>query len=288
MTLLTTTSDVSGVLPPEFAALIEEPLADEALAFNPAVATVVRTGSTDLIVPIVREDAGAAWVAEGADIVPDDAVFDQLTITPPKVAGLTKASREILDDSSPSAREILGRGLARSIAAKVDNSFFASLAAPAPGGLESLDTEAITLVESNGFANLDPFAEAIAEMEQAGGTVTSFVTDPDTALAIAQLKDESGSLRPLLGVDATNGTARQVLGVPLFVSRFVTEGTVWALDASANLVVVREGTTLAISADRYFDSDSIAVRATARVGFGFPILSRVVKVAEIPEDPGED
>jgi hypothetical protein len=42
--------------------------------------------------------------------------------------------------------------------------------------------------------------------------------------------------------------------------------------------VIRRGVTLDVTPHLYFDSDSIAVRVTCRVGFGYPHHAAIVKV----------
>ena len=48
-------------------------------------------------------------------------------------------------------------------------------------------------VGAGAFADLDAFAEAISLAETVGATVTSFVTSPATALALAKVKTGTGS-----------------------------------------------------------------------------------------------
>lgn len=278
MTLLTTTTDVRGILPPEYGPLIWEPVAAAAVALDPAVSTVIHTASHDFHIPRVTDDAGASWLVEGAEITPDDPSMDELVVTPAKVGGLAVVSTELANDSSPAAQTIVGESIARSIAVQIDRAMFSTLPAPAPDGLE--DVTGTGAVPVTDYDNLDGFAKAIATVEQAGGTVTSFVTDPATALSLATLKVETGSNAPLLGVDAANGTQRQALGVPVKVSPYVTAGTVWALDASAVFVVVREEVKLVISSDAYFSSDRVGIRATMRVGYGFPTPARIAGIKD--------
>jgi HK97 family phage major capsid protein len=61
-----------------------------------------------------------------------------LTVTPPKVAGLTIISRESADDSNSAAAQVVGDGLARDIARRIYQAVFAGLASPAPAGLTTL------------------------------------------------------------------------------------------------------------------------------------------------------
>jgi hypothetical protein len=87
-----------------------------------------------------------------------------------------------------------------------------------------------TYVNASAFANLDFAAQAISKAETVGATVTAFVTSPATSLALATIKQATGSNQPVLGTDATSATNRQILGVPLFVSEFVAANTLWAID----------------------------------------------------------
>lgn len=147
------------------------------------VATTVTTSSTGYRIPIVSADPTASWVAEGAEITPSDPTLQELTVTPPKVAGLTIISRELADDSNPSAAQVVGDGIARDIARRIDQAAFAGLASPAPAGLTTL-SGVQTYVNGTAFANLDWAAQAISKAETVGATVTAFVTSPATALAL--------------------------------------------------------------------------------------------------------
>ena len=241
------------------------------------VATTVTTGSTHYRIPIVAADPTAAWVAEGAEISPSDNVLEELVVTPPKVAGLTIVSRELADDSNPSAQTVVGDGLARDIARRIDQAAFAGLSAPAPAGLATLSGVS-TYVNASAFANLDWAAQAISKAEVVGATVTGFVTSPATALALATVKQATGSNQPVLGLDATSATSRSILGVPLFVSQYVAANTLWAIDKSRTWLVVRDDATVEADRSVFFTSDRVAVKATMRAGFAFTHPASVVKV----------
>lgn len=276
MTMFTTSTDVGGILPDQYGQLIVQPVQAAAVAYQ--VATNIPTSATEFHVPIVTDDAGAAWVAEGAEITPDDATLDEDVVTPSKVAGLTAITRELANDSSPAAAQIVGDSIARSIARQIDIAFFGTTTANGPSGLGSL-TSTGTVDAGTAWADLDAFAEAIADAETAGATLTSFVANPADALLLAQLKDETGSNRPLLGTDPTQATRRLVLGVPLYVSPAVTAGTVWGIPRDRVLVVTREDVTLEVDRSVYFTSDRVAVKATMRVGFSFPHPAAVQKIS---------
>ncbi|MCH8571510.1 phage major capsid protein [Nesterenkonia sp. AY15] len=261
MAMYTNTDTVSGILPRDHGDLIVEPVTQSALAFNPLIATIARTGSNEFSVPVVREDAGAAWVAEGQEIDEDDATLDELLVRPSKVAGLTVVSSELARDSSPSAQKVIADGLVRSIVDQVDRAFFGNLVSPAPSGLEG-HTPAESLTTD--LSNLDALSEAVSLAETGGANVTAFVADPVTALALATLKQATGSNQALLG-----NNPRQIIGREVLVSRHVAAGTIWAIDASRIVTVLRTDAELAVSDQSHFSSDRIAVRATLRTGFAF-------------------
>ncbi|UYM05468.1 phage major capsid protein [Solicola gregarius] len=279
MAMYTTTDDVGGLLPEQIGALVVQPVIDGSVAAQ--IGTVVTIGSTTYRVPLVTADPAAAWVAEGAEISPADATMDELECTPSKVAGLTIISRELAEDSSPAAQQVVGDGLARDIARKVDAAFFDADGATTngPGGLEAL-TMSTANYAADGPANLDWAAEAISKSEQKGGSLTSFVTDPATALVLAKVKEGTASNAPLLGRDATSATSRSVLGVPLLVSSSVTAGTIYGIDSRFVQVVVRDNTRLEVDKSAYFSSDRVGVKATMRVGFAFTHPLALVKVTE--------
>jgi len=275
MSLFTTTATVGGLLPDGYGPLVVQPALDESVFAK--VATIATTGSTEFRIPIVATDPTASWVAEGAEITPSDPTLQELVVTPPKVAGLTIVSRELANDSDPAAANVVGAGLGRDIGRRIDQAAFAGLASPAPAGFTTL-TGVQTYVNAGAFANLDFAAEAISKAETVGATVTAFVTSPATALALAKLKEVSGSNVPVLGMDATSATSRTILGVPLLVSQFVAANTLWAVDRSRVWLVVREDATVEADSSVFFTSDRVAVKATMRAGFGFVHPQSVVKV----------
>jgi HK97 family phage major capsid protein len=276
MTLLTTVSGgTHGLLPDQIGALIVQPVRQMSVALR--VASVATTTAHEYRVPVVEGDAGAAWVPEGGEITPSDAEFDEIVVRPHKVAGLSIISRELAEDSAPSAQELVGQGLAQSIATKVDAAFFGNTVANGPSGL--LSVAGVQTVDTGGtIANTDPFAEALSLAETVGAAVTSFVAHPTTVLQLSKVKKQTGSNEPLLGYDASQPTQRQVLGVPLIPSPAVAVGDVWAIPQAKVVVVLRDDVRLEVDRSRYFESDRIGIKATMRVGVAFPHAAAIVRL----------
>jgi HK97 family phage major capsid protein len=110
--------------------------------------------------------------------------------------------------------------------------------------------------------------EALYAAEDAGRTLTAFVANSADALALSQLEDSSDSSRPLLG-DPIEGTRRTLLGVPLFV----------CIPRDVAMVVRRSDVTLVVDRFRYFERDSVGIRATMRVAFGFPHPAAIQRIS---------
>lgn len=279
------TSGAEGILrPEEVGALVVQPVARESVAFQ--VATVVTTDSHEFRIPVIESDASAFWTAEGADITPSDTGVDEINVLAKKLAALSIISNELANDSSPAAQAVVGESIARDLARKIDAAFFADTTANGPSGLQSLDDIQFIDTDTVPLTNVDAFSEAISKAENVGARVTSFVANATTVLALSKLKKlTTGSNEPLLQPDPTQPTRRQILGVPVYSvpNTVMATGEIWALDSSRVFIVVREGTSLVVDPSRYFESDRLGIRATMRLGFGFPHQQAVVKIAA---DPG--
>lgn len=227
-------------------------------------------------------DPSAAWVAEGAEIPSSDLTTDEMVVSPSKVAGLSVITSELADDSSPEATTEVGAGFARDIARKIDAAFFGRVAANTPSGLASLTVGAgdvQDIAAGTAPTNLDSFAEARMLAGNVGAELTSFVTNPTTALVLANLKEATGSGKPLLmDADPSKRTRRMIVGVPLLTFPEAPVGTIWGMSAARVTTVVRRDAEVKADRSVFFTSDRVAVRATCRVGFGFPRTSALVRI----------
>ncbi|WP_405840292.1 phage major capsid protein [Streptomyces platensis] len=273
MTMLSTAA--GSVLPPEYGEIVTKPV--EALSVAYLTGTKVTTGANSYHIPILASDVTVGAVAEGAEITPSDAAFAELVVIPAKFAGLTIVSRELADDSNPSAADQIGKSIARQIANSVDNALFNTLASPNPAGFASL-TGISTVSAPTAYTDLDPFEEAVSLSEAAGGRISAWVTGAATALEIAKLKDATGSNKGLLNPDLTAEGRRTILGRPVVISPYVPADVVYGISKDDFLVVTREDTRLDVDKSAYFSSDRIGVRGTMRVGFAMPVAAAHVRI----------
>ncbi|MBX9147975.1 phage major capsid protein [Rhodococcus qingshengii] len=243
----------------------------------PQVAKVISTSASSLRIPVVSRDPQASWTAEGAEIALSDQAIEEVSVNFRALKGLTVLSNELLADSSPEAAALVGDGLARDIANKLDSTFFGTRVAHGPDGLGSLS--GIQSVDAGVVANLDPFHEAISLAETVGAQTGAFVTSPAVALALAKIKVGAGSNTPLLGQDPTAPTRRTIAGISLLVSAAVEADTVWAIPAARAIVGMRQDVQVVSDKSAFFSSDRTAIRAVLRAGFAFPHVEAIVKVA---------
>jgi len=69
-----------------------------------------------------------------------------------------------------------------------------------------------------------------------------------------------------------------VFGVPLLTSPEAPVGTIWGLPAERVVTAVRRDAEVQADRSVFFTSDRGAVRATCRVGFGFPHTAALVRI----------
>lgn len=278
MTMLDSTA-IALLLPFEQGELIIRPIAAQSLAFDPAISTVVTTISPTYRVPVVATDPSAGWVLEGAEIPLTDATLDEVIVTPSKVAGLTVVSSELASDSNPAAAQVVGDGLARDMAQKIDAAFFGHLASPAPGGLASLTGTHTITTSANTWVGIDELIDGAAYVTGIGAHVTAWITSSSDAAGLAKIKALANGTVPLLQPDPTQPSRALIQGIPLYASPHVTPGTIWGVDASRITTVVREDVLVTSDSSAFFTSDRVAIRAVARIGFAFAHAASVVQVS---------
>ena len=228
-------------------------------------------------------DPASGWYAEGADITPVDATINELDVVPKALKVLSKLSNELVSDSSPTATQVVGEGMARDIARRVDAAYFGTTVTNGPSGLLSLGSVQ-TVSAGSAFTDLNSFEEAASKLENVGSMVTAWCASANTCLALSQLRQFTGtgstSNVPLLSSDPTQPTRRQILGAGLWPlpAGVIADGIVWGLDQEKSFVVLRSDVTLQVDTSYFFGSDSTAVRTVIRVAFGWPHQQAVVKI----------
>lgn len=277
--MASTTSGFAPILTPaQVGDLVVRPLIQQSVAGQ--ILTTVYTDTHSWRVPVVTADPTASWTAEGAEITASDATVDEVVVTPSKLAALSVISRELADDSTPAAAQVVGDGIVRDLTRKVDAALFTATTTNGPGGLPGVS--GISTVDAGAsYANVDAFSDALYTAAQSNGAITAWVTNPATAKTLAKVKEVTGSNKPLLGPDPSRPGQRQILGVPLLTSPAVTttNNVVWGISQPYSYLVIRDQAQVESDRSVYFTSDRVAIRATLRIGFGFAAPATIVKIA---------
>jgi HK97 family phage major capsid protein len=275
------TSTFAPILTPaQVAGLVVQPLI--ALSVAGQVMTTIPITTNSYRVPLVTADVQASWTAQSAEITASDATLDELDITPSKLAALSVISNELANDSTPEAAQAVGDSIVRDLSRKVDQAMFTATTTNGPGGLPGVSGVTTVSGPATAYSSVDPFSDAVYTSAQHNGTITAWVTNPATAMALAKVKayTAGASNMPLLGSDPTMPGRQQILGIPLLTSPYVTTtaNVVWGIPQAFSYFVLRQDAQVESDRSVYFTSDRVAVRAILRVGFGWPNPASVVKI----------
>lgn len=272
--------------------LVVRPLQAQSVALQAATMVRINEAANSFRIPVVSEDPSVAWVAEGEEIPASGSTLAEDADVFHKLAGLTVVSSEFLNDSSPAVAEVVTKGLARSLALKLDTAFFGKRGTDtkAPRGLGDI-TGINTIAAGAKLTSLDPFTEAVYAASKAGGaTLSAFVANPDDALSLAKIKERSDSQRALLQADPTKGgpvtdagtvtPAATLAGVPLYTTPACPKGTIWGIPKDSVVVALRKDFEVTKNDSVYYTSDATAVRALARVTtvFGHPAAIQKITI----------
>lgn len=209
-------------------------------------------------------DADADFVDEGAEIDESEPDLAEALVYTKKFAQLIRMTRE--QYSQAGTPDHLGRSVARAMITKADNAL---LAQPAPVGPAVAPSTGLVntagVVAGGGIsADLDKLVDLEATVRANRGNPTRWVMAPDTWAALRKLKTGSAYNSTLLGA-GTDDAEPRLLSIPVTVNPEMPRKTGMLIDPTA-IVSAVSSLTVATSSDRYFSSDSIAVRAIMRTG----------------------
>jgi HK97 family phage major capsid protein len=258
---------------PDLTAFVPDDVVPDALILSTAnVVGKIEGDEPAIRVPYVADDGVVGFVAEGAEIPDANQEFDEVVVLTGKVAALGKYSFETL--AQPEAARMVVDSLSRNVVKKANAAYLGSLEAdPGPTGL--LHSVGITdggEVEDD----LDPLIDAIASIEDDGGTATHIIASPTAWASLSKLKRAADSNESLVGAGVVAAT-RALLGLPVLVTPAMPDGSLLVSDQSA-IIGAQSPVRLARSEDAYFSSDAIGVRVTWRLGWKVMHTARVAKL----------
>lgn len=287
-----TTSTADPIAPPELSSFVFDRLRASSVALASGI-RVIATDRESIEWPKITADAAPAWFAETDTITPGDPAFATLTATPRKLAHIVELSNEIIDDSQPAIVDVLNGHLAQVLGLKLDLAVFEGNPAGNANSITGLKYAVGTGTVSMGangaaLSDLDPFADALGQLDAANAKGGAIVMHPRTWNAVRKLKDTQG--RPLVG----NGSADApptIFGVPVYVTSQLStteaQGTstvassVYVYDPAQVVMVRRQDAAIELDRSRLFNRDMSEMRGRVRADLLVPNPSAVTRITGI-------
>jgi HK97 family phage major capsid protein len=236
---------------------------------------MIEANSDTVRVPKVATGTVVSMTAENASISQGDPTFSEVVLTPRKAAALTLVSNEVLEDSSPSVREVLARDHLEQVALLLDQQFLAGNGtAPNMRGIRNFTGVSSTELGANGAQiAFDNLADQLDRLRRSNaGACPAWFMHLRTWAAVAKLKDTTN--RYLVGPDPTVEAPMRLFGIPVYISNQIsiaeTQGSannashIILADMNQIVVAQRKAIQVEYSRDFAFGSDQTAVRTVAR------------------------
>ena len=242
-------------------------------------ATVIPMSDATLTIPRLASEITAYYVGENTSITTSDPTLASIKLDAKKLATLTVMSNEVNEDAAISLAEMLSRSIAQSFAIAEDAAGFLGDGTSTYGGISGLITDLAagsryTATSRQTFSALTmaDFESMMGQAKQwAGYQPKWFISKAGYAASMMRLADAVGGNT---NVTIANGPSMvSFLGFPVvFCQGLESRLTGTTTGTFAFFGDLREGVymgsrkdiTLAIDSSRYFDQDSIALRAVQR------------------------
>lgn len=284
----------SAIVPPDALPRAWDRLAEKSVGLKSGF-TVIPTDSSELRLPRVTSDVVANFVAEFETIAESDPGLDLILAQPKKLATITSTSMEAVLDSNPAAMNLLMSNIFRALGLGLDKAFFEGDPAVNADSIRGLKATPGIQSVANGsaaLADLDPFVEGISLLEEFNAEATAIVMHPAAWAQLLMLREQTGSLKPLLSESAgspTGGIKRSLLGIPVYLtSQLATdEGTgtdetsAYVYQADQVVAVRREEARIEVDRSVYFAKDGVAVRGVVRWDLAVPNVKAVCRISGI-------
>jgi HK97 family phage major capsid protein len=272
----TTTTSARGWSPDVQAFAPSDVIPDALILVTSTVAGSVEGDSPSVRVTYV-DDADAGFTAEGATIDEADPDLAEVVVYTGKISQLIRLSRE--QWGQPGSSQLLSESVRRAVVKAANRAYIAQAApvGPAvnpPAGL--LNIAGILNSFDSIYANLDPLADAITQIEENSGTASHIIASPHAWGYLRKLKVGTDRNDSLLGA-GTLDLEKRLLGLPVLTTSAVPTGQLLVVDSTAIVSAVGP-VMVAQSEHAYFASDSIALRCTWRFGANLVHPDRIARL----------
>lgn len=263
-----TTSTSATAWSPDITAFPAGDVIADALVLNHATVLAEVEGDEPALRVAFVDDDEAEIVDEGTAFDEAEPTLTEAVVNTVKVGQLLRVSREQFNQAGTSNE--LATSVQRSVIKKADQLFIANTSAP----------EGITQVpgvEDGGEVedSLDRLVDLVAQVQANGANPSGILLSPKAWARIRQFKTADGSNASLVGA-GTDDAEPRLLGLPLTVTAALSNTDGLVVDRNA-IVAAAGAVHVARSEHRYFDSDSIGLRASFRFGFNITRPNRIGK-----------
>ncbi|OBG79043.1 major capsid protein [Mycobacterium sp. E3298] len=218
--------------------------------------------------PVVRcgyvDDATAEFAAEGTEIPESEPDLAETLVATGKVSQLVRLSRE--QWSQPDTADQLAQSVARAVTRRADLAFMQQVAPTPPAlGPSTGVLNVANVVEGEEVSgSLDALIDLVAQLQTNLSTPTHVLLSPTAWAEFRKLKTAADYNSSLIGAGTTDAQAL-LLSLPVVVNVALPAYTGMVIDRSA-IVSAYGNLMVSTSEHQYFSSDSVAVRATWRIG----------------------
>ena len=186
------TQSAGGYLVPAPLASFVIDIARNATRVIQAGATTVPMTAQTLRVPRLIGEGSPAWRNENAQITAADMTFDSVLFTAKSLDRLVILSRELFDDSDPSAMGVIANAFGKQIAVELDRAALrGSGSAPEPLGVLNTSGTTTTTHGANGagITNYDFLLDAVNAVRSNNFEPNAHIVAPRTVTSLRKLKD---------------------------------------------------------------------------------------------------
>lgn len=228
-----------------------------------AGATVIPMANKTLDVPVWQDDPTAAWRNEGQEILPSDATLNRVRLDAKSLAGLTKVTRELLEDA-PGIENELRRAFAAQFALTVDHAaLYGSGVDPEPRGVYNASgVEHLTPWGANGGipTNYDFLIDAVGALEDVNETPNAQILSPRTGRTLGKLKDSTDQpLRVPSALDNVRRLTTNQVPTDRTLGTGVDTSDVFTADWSYLYLGLRTSLQIQVLSERYAETGHIGL-----------------------------
>ncbi|WP_169812633.1 phage major capsid protein [Nocardia acidivorans] len=260
------TQSAGGYLVPTPLAANVIDLARNAMRVIEAGAVTVPMQAQTLRVARLTGEGAPAWRNESAPIAAGDLSFDSVLFTARSLDRLVIISRELFEDSSPAAGNVIAHSFAAQIALELDRvALRGSGTPPEPRGVLNTPGISTTPHGANGtsISNYDWFLDSVAAVRGNNFEPNAHIIAPRTAQSLSKLKNTLGDYLEAPGTLLPLLTTKQV-PANLTVGTSSDASEIYTGQWNQLAIGIRTGFEIQFLTERYADNGQYAFIAHMR------------------------